>query len=112
MSKMEELKTKAIDFHDKKNWETRPAYALYRFKPAEYYNDILDNLGGIMCRYMKNQNGDPKCPINGRIEGLHFSCRVDSVTGEVPMKSPFGDTRFVSPIQNLSVVCGQPAVLR
>lgn len=57
----------------------------YRNKPISYYNEIMQCRYGIMEVYWKDQNGDPLCPINGRLQGLFFSA---SPYQQIP--SPFG----------------------
>ncbi|TKR88743.1 hypothetical protein L596_012941 [Steinernema carpocapsae] len=70
---------------------------LYRCKPAEYFNQCKNNLNGRMTPYRKDENGQGGNPINGRIDGLFFSAKTmlgPSGSCELPMQSPFGNTRF------------------
>ncbi|XP_067676112.1 phytanoyl-CoA hydroxylase-interacting protein-like [Haliotis asinina] len=64
---------------------------LYRNKPSRYFDDIKANHNNIMKPYLKDNGGDPRCPINGRLKGLFFN--VTLVCGSIPPNSPFGNTR-------------------
>ena len=79
----------------------RPITRFYRNKPKTYFQEISNN-NGIMEPYIKDMNGDPKCPINGRINGLFFMGRLDRNNPLcLPPVSPFGDTRFIVPVERL-----------
>ena len=67
---------------------------LYRNKPQVYWNDIFNNRGGIMEKYIKDFHGDKACPINGRIDGLFFNTSCDPQTGQPPLTSQYGETRI------------------
>src|SRR6218665_547232 len=73
-----------------------PCVWLYRNKHPKYFEDILRNRGGIMEVYVKDNSGDPGCPINGRIQGLFFMASVQrgSQTGEPDRRSAFGSCRL------------------
>ena len=73
----------------------------YRNKPAQYYEDIRWNSDGVMEPYLKDQNGDQGSVINGKINGLFFSTKVDPDTGLPPAVSPFGNTRLNIPVDRL-----------
>ena len=72
---------------------------LYRNKPECYYSEIFKN-DGVMYPYMKDFNGDLGCPINGEIMGLFFGGKTFN-NGSLPPSSPFGDTRFIIPVERL-----------
>ncbi|XP_067676113.1 phytanoyl-CoA hydroxylase-interacting protein-like [Haliotis asinina] len=65
--------------------------ALYRNKPSWYFDNIRANHNNIMEPYLKDNGGDPRCPINGRLKGLFFNVTLKN--GSIPPNSPFGDTR-------------------
>ena len=67
---------------------------LYRNKPNDYFTTILNN-DGIMKKYMKDSGGDPKCPLNRRLEGLYFFGRNNNP------RSPFGEKRINIPATDL-----------
>ena len=73
----------------------------YRNKPAEYYDNINRNRKGIMEPYLKDYNGDQGSVINGVINGLFFSTKVDAKTGMPPSLSPFGNMRLNIPVDRL-----------
>ena len=73
----------------------------YRNKSTAYFDHIL-RTDGIMKPYIKSMTGDPKCPINGRINGLFFMGRTNRYnTSELPPASPYGEMRFVIPAHRL-----------
>lgn len=53
-----------------------------------------------MLKYIKDENGQAACPINGALYGLFFSAKVLK-TGELPPTSPFGDVRMRIPAEDL-----------
>jgi len=64
---------------------------IYRDKPRRFF-DTAETNDGIMQAYIKDNTGDPKSPINGRINGLFFA------TSQPPSScSYFGDTRIKVP---------------
>ncbi|KAI0227766.1 Phytanoyl-CoA hydroxylase-interacting protein-like, partial [Lamellibrachia satsuma] len=69
----------------------------YRNKPPDYFSRCKINDNNIMKVYMKDNNGDPKYIINGRIKGLFFATSVDSLTGGPPNISHFGSRRVSIP---------------
>ncbi|KAK2184229.1 hypothetical protein NP493_276g03011 [Ridgeia piscesae] len=69
---LERLHQLAVDFVKRDGEYTCDVF--YRNKPREKDNK--------MKVYMKDDNGDPKSPINGRIKGLFFATHVDPRTGE------------------------------
>jgi hypothetical protein len=85
-------------------WWTLPVQWFYRdsFQDSE---DVA-KASGVIRKYRKNKNGDPSCPINDRIDGLHFSCNVDYKTCE-PFGdySPYGNRRLLIPAAELTRRC-------
>ncbi|VDK79523.1 unnamed protein product [Litomosoides sigmodontis] len=73
---------------------------LYRCKPKIYYDDIQFHRGGIMEKYMKDNNGQAASSINGAISGLFFSARL-LPDGSLPTHSPFGNVRMLVPAMTL-----------
>ncbi|XP_046568059.1 phytanoyl-CoA hydroxylase-interacting protein-like [Haliotis rubra] len=69
---------------------------LYRNKPADYFDQLVNY---TMMPQLKDDGGDPHCPINGRLKGVFFG--VTLWNGRPPTKSPFGDTRVVVPLERL-----------
>ncbi|XP_071113426.1 phytanoyl-CoA hydroxylase-interacting protein-like [Haliotis cracherodii] len=72
---------------------------LYRNKPSSYFKNIRRHHGNIMVPYVKDDGGDPRCPINGRLNGLFFG--VTLYRGDLPDMSPFGNTRVIVPLDEL-----------
>ncbi|XP_046365379.1 phytanoyl-CoA hydroxylase-interacting protein-like [Haliotis rufescens] len=72
---------------------------LYRNKPSSYFDDIRLNHNNIMKPYLKDNGGDQRCPINGRLKGLFFN--VTLTDGQLPVKSPFGDRRVKMPLSEV-----------
>ncbi|XP_067674808.1 phytanoyl-CoA hydroxylase-interacting protein-like [Haliotis asinina] len=72
---------------------------LYRNKPSSYFRGIRRHNGNIMEPILKDDGGDPFCPINGRLEGLFFG--VTLFDGDLPATSPFGNTRVTIPLDEV-----------
>ncbi|XP_046574906.1 phytanoyl-CoA hydroxylase-interacting protein-like isoform X2 [Haliotis rubra] len=72
---------------------------LYRNKPSAYFDNIQTNRANLMEKYLKDKGGDPRCPINGRLEGLFFGVTLRD--GALPSWSPFGDTRVILPLSSV-----------
>ncbi|XP_046365375.2 phytanoyl-CoA hydroxylase-interacting protein-like [Haliotis rufescens] len=72
---------------------------LYRNKPSSYFDDIRQNHNNIMEPYLKDNGGDQRCPINGRLKGLFFNVTLRN--GHLPDMSPFGDTRVKMPLSEV-----------
>ncbi|XP_067675190.1 phytanoyl-CoA hydroxylase-interacting protein-like [Haliotis asinina] len=72
---------------------------LYRNKPTSYFDDIKENHNNIMKPYLKDNGGDPRCPINGRLKGLFFNVTLQG--GTIPHKSPFGAKRVKVPLSEV-----------
>ncbi|XP_067675037.1 uncharacterized protein [Haliotis asinina] len=73
----------------------------YRNKRKHYYANIMSNRGGVMEKYIKDNNGDPYSAINHKINGLFFSGSLDTRTMNPPDFSYFGDTRLFIPAEVL-----------
>ena len=100
-SELEELMSKAVEYSESGNSQWLPVKFAYRNKTSTYFAHIMQRRRGIMEVYLKDNNGDPGCPINGQIEGLFFAVRPDPETGLIPEISPFGNTRVIIPIRKL-----------
>ena len=79
---------------------------LYRNKSAEYFDNIMDNCGGVMEVYKKDNSGDPASPINGKIDGLFFMAK--NKNGIPPCYSYFGPNRLQVPAKVLLDVVPSP----
>ncbi|VDK46954.1 unnamed protein product [Anisakis simplex] len=106
---MLQLYKKAIDFVGTVMHSFR---YLYRCKPKVYYDDIQFRCGGLMEKYLKDNNGQAASSINGAISGskslfldftnpaiilgLFFSARL-LPDGSLPSHSPFGNVRMLVP---------------
>ena len=99
---LEKLMNKAEHFEvQEANGEKLEVKYAYRNKPPHYFDNIKNNRSNIMEVYIKDNNGDPGCPINGQIKGLFFAVRPEPSTMEVPNVSPFGERRITIPIDQL-----------
>ncbi|MFH4978408.1 hypothetical protein AB6A40_005117 [Gnathostoma spinigerum] len=94
---MEQLHKKAVAFVGSL---MHPFRILYRCKPKLYYDDIQFRCGGIMAKYLKDNNGQAASSINGTINGLFFSARL-LPDGSLPTHSPFGNIRMMVPAGTL-----------
>ena len=81
-----------------------PMKYLYRNKPMDYFDKIATN-GHVMEKYIKDNSGDPKSPINGKLDGLFFMANVNKFTLSPPSTSPFGNTRLSIPYAKLLKRC-------
>jgi len=101
MKEMRQLQAKATSFilGVKQNW--MPCGLFYRDKDEEYYQCCRYQWNGFLPLVLKNENGDPASPINGRINGIFLGVSVDWKTGQLPTNSPFGYLRFHIPIERL-----------
>ena len=94
ISEMKQLLAKAEEYlHEHSNRPPMQCQYLYRNKPDEYFIHI-DNCGGIMEAYLKDNNGDQSNPINGELYGLFFNASMDKYTGNLPLSSIYGRIRF------------------
>lgn len=67
---------------------------LYRNKPKQYWDEILEYKDGLMEIYIKDNSGHSENLINGKINGLFFSGRLRSSGSKFPISSPFGGLRL------------------
>ena len=97
---MNTILCKAIEYCD---GDIVPCKWLYRNKPKEYFDEIFKSNKGIMKPVMKNRGGDPRNPINNKLEAVFFTASVKrgSTDGEPIEKSPYGSTRFQASIEYL-----------
>ena len=72
----------------------------YRNKSPQYF-DQCQKKDNIMKMYLKDNNGDPRSPINGRIKGLFFATGVDQDTGQPTNWSHFGAKRVSIPSKTM-----------
>ena len=99
---LKKLKNKAEEFEVRKaNGEKLLVKYAYRNKPPDYFAKIKNNRSNIMEVYIKDNNGDPGCPINGQLKGLFFAVRPEPRTMEISTASPFGERRIILPIDKL-----------
>lgn len=80
------------------SYEFFPVTHLYRSKPILNFLKIFNNTGGIMKKYIKNFGGDPASTLNRKLHGLFFSANVDTLTGQPPAVSYYGDQRIHIPV--------------
>ncbi|XP_046355509.2 phytanoyl-CoA hydroxylase interacting protein-like [Haliotis rufescens] len=66
----------------------------YRNKPSGYFKDLA-----TMMPTVKDNGGDPRCPVNGKLSGVFFG--VTPWDGDLPIRSPFGDTRVKVPLERV-----------
>ena len=94
-----ELLQRAAVFRQCQCTEDLEVQFAYRNKPRPYFDRIMQKDGGIMKVYIKDNNGDPGCPINKQINGLFFGVRIDPKTRTLPRDSYFGNRRIIMPIE-------------
>ncbi|XP_046370923.2 phytanoyl-CoA hydroxylase-interacting protein-like isoform X2 [Haliotis rufescens] len=80
---------------------THEVKVMFRNKPREKMDDIMENKNGLMEKYIKDRNGDPHSPINNNIDGLFFSVSLDRMTGRIPTSSYYGNRRLDVPVEGL-----------
>ena len=100
---LESLHQLAVDFVERDGDNIFGKYTcdvFYRNKPPEYFTKCRKK-GNKMKVYWKDDNGDPRSPINGRIKGLFFATGVDQDTGRPPGMSPFGSKRVSIPAKTM-----------
>ena len=101
-SELRNLMQKAKNFQSRGNNSQRlPVKFAYRNKSRRYFSNIKNNKSYIMETYIKDNNGDLGCPINGQIKGLFFAVRPEASTMDMPEESLFGNTRIFLPIEKL-----------
>jgi len=69
-----------------------PCNWMYRNKGHTYFSRI-EASGGVMRTQLKDDGGDPRSPINGKLRGLFFMANND-MSGEPPDYSFFGPVRI------------------
>ena len=105
-SELQTLMQKAKQFQEYRlNRQRLPVRSGYRNKPRLYFDQIKRCRSNIMEVYIKDNNGDPGCPINGQINGLFFAVRPEPSTMAIPTESLFGNTRIILPIEKLAESC-------
>ncbi|XP_046558135.1 uncharacterized protein LOC124267267 isoform X2 [Haliotis rubra] len=100
---LQQLKNMAVNFcriNSRYPWKYNITQ-FYRNKPKHYYTNIMSNRGGVMEKYIKDNNGDPYSAINHKINGLFFSGSLDTRSMNPPDFSYFGDTRLFIPAEEL-----------
>lgn len=100
---LEALLDRASNYISNKRYSYKPLKWFYRDKDRDYYDDVLRS--GCMEKYLKDNNGDPLSPINGRLEGLHFSVNVDRKSGKPCKPSVFGPKRLKTPAPYMFEKC-------
>jgi hypothetical protein len=75
----------------------------YRDKDLRYYQ--MATTSGVMQTYIKDNNGDPRSPINERLHGLHFSVNIEFSTGKPMHYSVYGNTRLCIPAEAMMDAC-------
>ncbi|XP_071118372.1 phytanoyl-CoA hydroxylase-interacting protein-like [Haliotis cracherodii] len=61
---------------------------------SDYFKDLV-----TMMPTVKDNGGDPRCPINGKLSGVFFG--VTLWKGILPTISPYGDTRVQVPLEQV-----------
>lgn len=74
----------------------RKVHDIYTNKDASFFEQLGD---GVLQPRMKDQSGDPRSPINGQLPGIFFG--VNLYRNKLPTKSPYGNTRFILPLQKI-----------
>jgi hypothetical protein len=100
--KLKKLLRKAEDFV---SGNTEMCHYFYRDKKESYFDDLRKYEKGSMVVYRKDHRGDPKSPINGRMDGLFFSTNVGYGTDQPVPWSIYGDTRLKIPMERLYKKC-------
>ncbi|XP_046571572.1 phytanoyl-CoA hydroxylase-interacting protein-like [Haliotis rubra] len=97
---LERLKAKAELFM-LRDPSTHEVKVMFRNKPREKMDDIMENKAGLMKKYIKDRNGDAHSPINNNIDGLFFSVSLDRGTLNIPTFSYYGNRRLDVPVEGL-----------
>jgi hypothetical protein len=90
---------KAIQYHTSHQSALNQLHWFYRDKTHEYFLDVIKLERGMMTPYIKDLHGDPRSPINDRINGLFFTADsvVDPKTNQPKKISIYGRLRFLVP---------------
>ncbi|XP_062570343.1 phytanoyl-CoA hydroxylase-interacting protein-like isoform X1 [Saccostrea cucullata] len=67
---------------------------MWRDKPLDYWENILNEKDGQMVPYTKDCNGDQRSALNGNIAGLFFGCALYPKNGKPPWFSYLGNRRL------------------
>ncbi|XP_067676552.1 phytanoyl-CoA hydroxylase-interacting protein-like [Haliotis asinina] len=97
---LERLRAKAESFMLRDS-STHEVKVMFRNKPREKMDDIMESKAGLMAKYIKDRNGDAHSPINNNIDGLFFSVSLDRRTGMIPISSYYGNRRLDVPVEAL-----------
>lgn len=62
---------------------------------------LREECGGVMRPALKDNSGSHGSPINGKLQGVFFSCNTEFDTGLPPKDSPYGPLRFQIPAGHL-----------
>ncbi|KAM4576577.1 phytanoyl-CoA hydroxylase-interacting protein [Odontesthes bonariensis] len=73
----------------------------YRNQHPEYFDFVRKECGGLMRPALKDNSGSHGSPINGKLQGVFFSCNTEFDTGLPPNDSPYGPLRFQIPAGHL-----------
>lgn len=99
---LRQLYAKATWFNSSDTYDGEPklnkCHYLYRNKNKVDWDQIQYGGRGRIPLIMKDHCGDPKNPLNGNLEGIFFCANVNWNDGDLPSRSPFGDTRWMIPI--------------
>ncbi|ELU13994.1 hypothetical protein CAPTEDRAFT_205419 [Capitella teleta] len=76
-----------------KNWQL----VKYFYRDTSEERKLTVQRDQIMEMYVNDNNGDPRCPINGRLNGLHFATNINYGTGLPYEKTPYEKWRFIVP---------------
>ncbi|ELU00399.1 hypothetical protein CAPTEDRAFT_192495 [Capitella teleta] len=80
-----------------------PITWFYRDMKKEYYDQILNRGEITVC--LKDENGDPRSPINGRVQGTNFQVNVHHRTGQPMNPSIYGNRRIKIPADDIWDTC-------
>lgn len=103
--KVEELMGKFIEFIEEEPIIFQQIDWFYRDKSEEYFRDVEDRGNGVMEKHKKDASGDPRCPINGQIDGLFFQVNVGFADGEPMHRSVHGPMRLQIPSKAMFDMC-------
>ena len=102
---LRQLLAKSERFMSMKGCNMKETPFFYRDKTLRYFQDIMLHNNGLMEVYVKDFHGDPKSPINGRLNGLFFSVNIDLSTGVLPTSSIYGQHRLLVPPTRILNLC-------
>ncbi|XP_077571974.1 phytanoyl-CoA hydroxylase-interacting protein-like [Stigmatopora nigra] len=73
----------------------------YRNQHPDYFDCVRKESAGMMHPALKDTSGSHGSPINGKLQGVFFSCNTEFDTGLPPKDSPYGPLRFQIPAGHL-----------